>query len=122
MTPTVVEDPEGRLFMVLGSPGGSRIITSVFQALTHVIDYRMDPQTAVDRPRFHHQWLPDRLEVERAFPATQLARLEALGWEVRPVPTFGAVNAVVVRYDDAGRRTLYGAADYRRDNDTAAGY
>src|SRR5690606_13070813 len=62
MTPTILEDPQGRLFMVIGSPGGSRIITIVFQVIMNVIDHGMDIQEAVSARRVHHQWLPDVLE------------------------------------------------------------
>lgn len=122
MTPTILEDPQGRLRLIVGSPGGPRIISTVFEAITHVLDYRMDVQTAGARPRFHHQWLPDRLEVEPGFPETQLDRLRARGWAVEEVSTFGVANLIGVEYDAAGRRTLLGGADPRRENDTAMGY
>ena len=122
MTPAILEDPQGRLFMVVGSPGGARIISTVFQVVTNVLDFRMDVQDAAERPRFHHQWLPDELHVEPAFPETTLERLRALGWTVQQVDTFGAANAIVVRYNADGTRTLLGGADPRRENDTALGY
>ncbi len=122
MTPTIVEDPEGRLFMVLGSPGGARIITTVFQVLTNVMDFGMDVQAAVAAPRFHHQWLPDEMQVERGFPEFRLDTLRAMGWEIDYVSTFGAADAIHVTYDEAGNRTLHGGADPRRQTDTAVGY
>ena len=63
MTPTIIEK-NGKLFMVVGTPGGSTIITSVFQTILNVIDYGMGMQEAVDSKKFHHQWLPDVLTVE----------------------------------------------------------
>ncbi len=122
MTPTILEDPEGRLFMVVGSPGGARIITTVLQVITNVIDYRMDIQAAVSAPRFHHQWLPDDLQHESGFTSTTLASLESLGWSTRRISTFGAADAILVEYDTAGVRTIQGGADPRREMDTAVGY
>jgi gamma-glutamyltranspeptidase/glutathione hydrolase len=122
MTPTIVEDPQGRLRMVLGSPGGARIITTVFQVMTNILDRGIDPQTAVSLPRFHHQWLPDQLEVESAFPDEVRSEVAALGWHVQQVDTFGAADVILVDYTASGGRRIYGGADPRRQNDTALGY
>ena len=122
MTPTMLEDPEGRLFMVVGSPGGARIITTVFQVITNVIDYGMDIQEAVAARRFHHQWLPDDLQFERGFPDAQLGILSEMGWTTRVISTFGAADAIMVEYDQEGNRTLFGGADPRRETDIAVGY
>lgn len=122
MTPTILEDPQGRLFMVVGSPGGARIITTVFQVVTNVIDFRMDIEDAVAAERFHHQWLPDDLQYERGFANSTLRSLENLGWETRQISTFGAADTIVISYDDEGVRTLHGGADPRRETDTAVGY
>ena len=65
MSPTLVEK-DGRLLLVLGSPGGSRIITAVLETILNIVDYGMTPQQAVDAPRLHHQWLPGRIAYERA--------------------------------------------------------
>lgn len=81
MTPTIVVK-DGKLFMVLGSPGGSRIITTVANILMGVIDYGMNIQEAVDAPRFHHQWLPDKISVERWFSPDTMKALEAMGHQV----------------------------------------
>ncbi len=63
MTPSILEK-DGKLFMVVGTPGGSTIITSVFQAIFNVVDFGMTMQEAVAAPRFHHQWLPDQIDYE----------------------------------------------------------
>src|SRR6478609_7221893 len=63
MTPTIVEK-DGKLFMLLGSPGGSMIITSVLQTILNVTEFNMSVQEAVNAPRFHHQWLPDEIQFE----------------------------------------------------------
>ena len=122
MTPVILEDPEGRLFMVAGSPGGARIISTVFQVVTNVIDFGMDAQRAVSEPRFHHQWLPDELEHEPGLPDATLDGLRQRGWALDRLVRFGAANVIVVRYDDGGVRTLEGGADPRRTDDDARGF
>ena len=80
MTPSLVLDPKGRLFMLLGTPGGPRIITMVYHVISNVIDHRMPLPAAVAAPRLHHQALPDRIEIEPGgFPAASLDSLRALG-------------------------------------------
>ena len=122
MTPVVLEDPQGRLFMVAGSPGGARIISTVFQVVTNVIDFGLDAQQAVSRPRFHHQWLPDEMEYESGIPDATLGALRQRGWSFDRLSRFGAANIIVVRYDAEGRPTYEGGADPRRDDDDARGF
>ncbi|HEV3300155.1 MAG TPA: gamma-glutamyltransferase [Planctomycetaceae bacterium] len=121
MCPTVVLK-DGKPFLITGSPGGRTIINTVLCMLVNVLDFEMDPRAAVDAPRFHHQWFPDRIKVEprlaREYPAL-LKQLEAMGHVVR------------VSKDDQGdahsiwidRKTgdLIGVAD-KRENGCAAGY
>ncbi len=132
MTPTIVEDPDGELFMVIGTPGGSTIITTVFQVILNVIDHGMNIQEAVAAPRIHHQWKPDALFYERFGLAKDVVEnLEARGWTVRSGAvwggnTWGLADGIAVRYtappgSDAPRRELHGGAD-PRGNDTAVGY
>ena len=117
MTPTIVEE-EGKLLMIVGSPGGSTIITSVFQTILNVIEYNMDMQTAVSEGRFHHQWLPDQISVEReAFDSLLVQKLKKMGHIVVERSTIGRVDAIRVLSD--GR--YEGGADPRGD-DTVAGY
>jgi gamma-glutamyltranspeptidase/glutathione hydrolase len=78
MTPTIVLK-DGKLFLVLGSPGGPRIITTVANILMGVVDYGMNIQEAVNAPRFHHQWLPDEIVVEDGFSPDTLRLLERMG-------------------------------------------
>src|SRR5579863_4819626 len=85
MTPTIVLK-DGKLFLVLGSPGGPRIITTVANILLAVVDYGMNIQEAVDAPRFHHQWLPDELSVEQWFSPDTVKSLQKMGHTVK----FGA--------------------------------
>lgn len=121
MTPAIVEqhEPAARPLLVLGSPGGSKIISAVLQVLLNVVDHGMAPQQAVDAPRIHHQWLPDVLGVEPdAISADVRGALEARGHDVEVgAYPFGCVNAIGL--DDAGR--WIGAADPRRES-VARGY
>lgn len=138
MTPTIVEDAQGRLEMIVGTPGGSTIITTVFQVMLNVIDHGMNVQEAVAAPRVHHQWLPDLLRAERfALQADTRAALEGRGWTVNEGGEWGRADAIFVAYDrfETGvdpsgldpirRQTLgrlfLGGADPRGE-DTALGY
>lgn len=112
MTPTVVLDPAGRLFLVAGTPGGGTIITQMAQILTNVIDYRMDLRTAVDAPRFHHQLFPDEIRYERGgLDGLTIGALSSTGHRLRESEEYlGDVNAILILPDG----TRLGAADERR--------
>lgn len=119
MTPTIVEK-EGKLFMVLGTPGGSRIITSVLQTILNVYEFNMGMQEAVNSARFHHQWLPDEILFEPdQFESTTLKNLQSKGYNInqQTANITGKVDAILVLPDG----TLEGGADYRGD-DKAVGY
>ncbi len=117
MTPTILLR-DGKLFMVVGAPGGSRIITAVLETILNVIDFGMNAQEAVDAPRFHHQWQPDRLSLEKGFSPDTIALLKARGHAIDE--SSGAVSSVVeMIVNDQG--WLQGAADGRRPG-KAAGY
>ncbi|GGC48660.1 gamma-glutamyltransferase [Parapedobacter defluvii] len=117
MTPTILEK-DGKLFMVLGTPGGSTIITSVFQTILNVVDFDMEIQEAVAAPRFHHQWLPDEVALEEN-AVTQPVRhsLSATGYKLVDRGSIGRVDAIRVLPDGS----LSGGADPRGD-DTTRGY
>jgi gamma-glutamyltranspeptidase/glutathione hydrolase len=117
MTPSIVSQ-DGNLLMVVGTPGGSTIITSVFQTILNVIEHGMGMQEAVAAPRFHHQWLPDMIQYESSLlDSLQVLALENLGHQLRSRGGIGRVDAILVLPD--GR--LEGGADPRGD-DAAAGF
>lgn len=120
MTPTIVLK-NGKLFMVLGSPGGPRIITATLQTILNVIDYKMNIQDAVDAPRFHHQWQPDVIELEPlTLSASTIRKLVAMGHHIKQEDkTWGAVEAIMV---DPAQKILLGGSDGRRPDGRAVGY
>ncbi|MUP39085.1 gamma-glutamyltransferase [Labilibaculum euxinus] len=119
MTPTIIEK-DGKLFMVLGSPGGSTIITSVFQNIINKIDFKMNPQQVVDAPRIHSQWLPDEIYVETDFPSKEVVdKLKDLKHIVKPQSKIGTMADIFVL--DSGE--YIGVADTKRHKDSrASGY
>ncbi|HZW92984.1 MAG TPA: gamma-glutamyltransferase [Candidatus Eremiobacteraceae bacterium] len=125
MTPTMVVR-SGKTVLVLGSPGSSRIITTVANVLMGVIDYGMNIQEAVDAPRFHHQWLPDVLNVERWFSPDTVQTLQKMGYDVRfglqEGPDAGGYwsDAECIAIDTKTGERL-GASDFR-ENGKAVGY
>ena len=139
MTPTVVDGPDGRLRLVVGSPGGGRIITAVFEAILNVVDHGMTVSEAVAAPRVHHQWLPNVLFAERGALARDVAdNLRARGWTLAEADDrWSRVDAVLVQCDAAEAATdpsglartetlsagcvLLGGADPRGE-DAAAGF
>ena len=115
MTPTLVMQ-DGKPFMLLGGSGGPRIITGVLQVLSNVIDHRMNLQEAVNAPRFHHQWVPNTLYVEKEIPVDVRANLLKRGQIVRRLKARNVIQAILVAEDG-----LHGASDPRKQG-SPAGY
>ncbi len=139
MAPTLVTK-NGHVFLVLGSPGGSRIITITLETLMNVIDYGMDPQTAVDAPRFHEQGLPDRIDIEPYALSPDTAKLlQGMSYRLKQETPWGAVELIEVapphrtaKLASSGNDSerglglrsgrFYGANDDRRPGGAAMGY
>jgi len=118
MTPTIVTK-DGKLFLVLGSPGGPTIITTVANILMGVVDYGMDIQQAVAAPRFHHQWLPDEIMIEPGFSPDTLKILEQRGHALKPDSYWGDAECIM-RHQKTGDRLA--GEDPRHSYGKAAGY
>ena len=112
MTPTILEK-DGNLFMVLGTPGGSTIITAVFQTIINVIDFDMSIDQAVNVPRFHHQWYPDEIKLEKdiAKDSNLIFQLKAMNHQLNFVSSMNRVDAILV-----DENKYFGGADNRGDD------
>ncbi|WP_120785201.1 gamma-glutamyltransferase [Marinobacterium aestuarii] len=117
MSPTIVQK-DGKNFLVTGSPGGSRIITTTLQVLMNVIDHNLNIQAAVNAPRVHHQWLPDEIRVEEGISPDTVKLLEGMGHKVSQQAAMGAIQSIMVAEDG----TFYGGADPRRSTSSARGF
>ena len=116
MSPTILLD-QGRVVLVTGSPGGSRIISTVLNVVTNIFDHKMGVMEAVSAPRLHHQWLPDELRIERGFSPDTLKLLEAKGHKLVVGAASGSAHTILVT-----SRGLEGAADQRQRGTLASGY
>ncbi|EAH5888969.1 gamma-glutamyltransferase [Campylobacter jejuni] len=112
MSPTIILK-DGKVFMVVGSPGGSRIITTVLQVISNVIDHKMDISTAVESPRFHMQWLPDEIRTEPFGIIKDVQNnLEKMGYKITKEPYMSDVNAIMV---DPKTGKIIGSMDTRKE-------
>jgi gamma-glutamyltranspeptidase/glutathione hydrolase len=121
MMPTIVLQDKHPL-IVVGSPGGPRIISSVLLTILNILDYGLDVQAAVDAPRFHQQWLPEWVDIEKkpdVFSADTSEKLEKMGYQLKKHALWGAVEAIFL---DPQTGVLYGGSDDRRASGGAAGY
>ncbi len=116
MTPTIVLQ-NNKPFLVIGTPGGTTIPNSVFQTIVNIIDFEMTADEAVNKPKFHHQWLPDSLYIERSFSYTIRPALEKMGYKLKERGGIGRTEVIKVLKD--GR--FEAVADSRGD-DGAEGY
>jgi gamma-glutamyltranspeptidase/glutathione hydrolase len=116
MSPTIVLK-DGRVYLVVGTPGGTTITTSVFQTLLDILEFGMGTEDAVNKPKFHHQWLPDEIDVEPGFPADVRAQLEKMGYTFRQRGSIGRTE--VIKVMPGGSIEAVGDG---RGEDTAEGY
>ena len=116
MSPTLVLE-DGRPFLVTGSPGGSRIITTTLQVIMNVIDHDMNIAEATLAPRIHHQWLPDELRIEEGISPDTIALLEAKGHTVDINDVMGSTQSIMITEDG-----LFGSSDPRRAGSLTLGY
>jgi gamma-glutamyltranspeptidase / glutathione hydrolase len=116
MSPTIVMK-EGKPFLVLGTPGGTTIPTSVFQTLINILEFGLSTEDAVNKPKFHHQWLPDSLSLEKNFPAKTREALEKMGYRIKYRSAIGRTEVIKVLPNGK----FEGVADNRGD-DSAEGY
>ena len=115
MSPTIVKN-KGKNFLITGSPGGSRIITTTLQVIMNVIDHGLNIESAVVAPRIHHQWLPDELRIEEGISPDTIKILHEKGHDVKQEEAMGAIQSIMVKDG-----MMYGGADPRRSTALAAG-
>jgi gamma-glutamyltranspeptidase / glutathione hydrolase len=116
MTPTLVIK-NNKPFIVIGTPGGTTIPTSVFQGIVNIIDFKMNASDAINKPKFHHQWMPDIVSVEKNFDANVKKQLIEMGYKLVEVNALGRTELIKILSD--GKKET--AADMRGD-DAVAGY
>ncbi len=114
MTPTIVLR-NGKPFIVVGTPGGTTIPTSVYQSIVNVVDFKLNPNFSVNLPKFHHQWLPEIVAVAKHFPETTMSNLEKLGYKIERWNQIGRTEIIVI--DEKGNATA--VADGRGDDSVA---
>jgi gamma-glutamyltranspeptidase/glutathione hydrolase len=115
MTPVIVLK-DGKAWLATGSPGGSRIITTVLQNLVNIIDFNMNIAQAISTPRTHHQWMPDHLRIERGISPDTIALLKQMGHDVRIMATMGRAQTV-----QHAQGRFFGASDPRNPDGAALG-
>ncbi|RYZ60641.1 MAG: gamma-glutamyltransferase [Chitinophagaceae bacterium] len=118
MTPTIVLKDK-KPYIIVGTPGGTTIPTSVFQTLVNLLEFNMSPADAVNKPKFHHQWLPDMVYIEKGFDKTTTDELQKMGYKLGSRGAIGRVELIVLTQQP--NRKIIAVADDRGD-DSAAGY
>lgn len=114
MTPTIVLK-NGKPYMVVGTPGGTTIPTSVYQSIVDVVDFKLNANISVNAPKFHHQWLPETVAFEKNFPETTIQELEKLGYRAEKWNQIGRTEMILI--DDNGN--IHAVADGRGDDSVA---
>ncbi len=120
MTPTILLKNKIP-FMVVGTPGGTTIPTSVFQTIVNVVDFNLSAADAVNFPKFHHQWLPDDIMIERSVDGETMKALQAMGYKLRKVSAIGRTEVILLDGRSSKFLNITAVADKRGD-DSAAGY
>ena len=120
MTPAIVLK-NNKPFIVLGTPGGTTIPTSVFQTLVNMLEFDMGPAQAINEPKFHHQWQPDQVDVEKDFPAAVADKLKAMGYKIVVRNSIGRTEVIKIVYGPSGKASIEAAGDKRGD-DAAEGF
>ena len=116
MTPTILLK-NGKPYMVVGTPGGTTIPTSVYQSIVNVVDFKLNANISVNAPKFHHQWLPDEVMIEESFPQDVKTQLEKMGYKIVNRVRIGRTELIKIL--PGGKKEA--AADGRGE-DGAAGY
>ena len=119
MTPTVVLKNK-QPYLVVGTPGGTTIPTSVFQTLVNILEFGQSPLDAVNNPKFHHQWLPDQLMVEKEFPTAVNEDLEKMGYKVVNRGQIGRTEVIQLNWKDKKLINIEAIADKRGDDHASA--
>ncbi len=120
MTPTIVLQ-SGKPYMVVGTPGGTTIPTSVYQTLVNVLEFKMNASDAVNQPKFHHQWLPDLIMAEKDFNANTKSALEAMGYKITVRGNIGRTELIMIERKKGALVSIQAVGDKRGD-DAAEGY
>ena len=115
MTPTIVLK-KGKPYIITGTPGGTTIPTSVFQTLINLLDFGLNADDAVNKPKFHHQWLPDSLFIEKDFPVEVKEKLQQMGYNIKVRSAIGRTELILIK-----RKKIVAVGDKRGDDD-AEGY
>ncbi|HTN07404.1 gamma-glutamyltransferase [Agriterribacter sp.] len=121
MTPTIVLK-DNAPYLVAGTPGGTTIPTSVFQTIVNIIDFGLSASDAVNRPKFHHQWMPDELFVENDFPAAVTDSLQAMGYTISARGNIGRTELIKIEKSETGRGYTFEAIADKCGDDSAEGY
>lgn len=114
MTPTIVLK-NGKPFIIVGSPGGTTIPTSVYQSIVDIIDFKQNANTTVNSPKFHHQWLPEIILVEKNFPKTTISELEKMNYKLEKINQIGRTELIIVDENN----NISAVADGRGDDSVA---
>jgi gamma-glutamyltranspeptidase / glutathione hydrolase len=121
MTPTIVLK-NNQPFLVVGTPGGTTIPTSVYQSIVNIIDFKLSADDAVNKPKFHHQWLPDVLMIEKGFPQATITALEKMGYKIIMRGGIGRTEAIKIAFNKSTKKYSFEAVADNRGDDAAEGY